>query len=133
MKKNKLKIAVMMLGILIFSLIGATFVHAGENDSAFAKHQYEGIYAAYDGPTRIHLFYAQRYTLNGVTAYCIEPAVKITTDVYSSTTDFGVTGYSSEVMRYLRLVAYYAYDYPGHDHINYYFAGQELMWEKIYF
>jgi len=131
MKKSKLKLAVMMLGILMFSLIGATFVYAGENDSAFAKHQYEGIYAAYDGPTRIHLFYAQRYTLNGVNAYCIEPAVKITTDVYSSTTDFGVTGYSSEVMRYLRLVAYYAYDYPGHDHINYYFAGQELMWEKI--
>ena len=125
MKKRKI-----ILGIIIF-LFSMTFVYGATNDSQIVKHRFENVYAVYDGLDRVHLFYAQKYTLNGVTAYCIEPGVGIDTEIYSSTTDWNVTNLSKDVINYIRLVAYYGYDYVGHNTINYYLASQELMWEKI--
>ena len=78
MKKRKI-----ILGIIIF-LLPMTFVYAGTNDSTIEKHRYENAYAVFNGEDRVHLFYAQRYTLNGITAYCIEPGVAIDTEIYSS-------------------------------------------------
>lgn len=130
-KIKKLKIILITLALLVISILGISFVSAAENDSAFEKHRYDGVYCVYDGPDRVRLFYAQRYTLNGINAYCIEPGIAITTHTYSSTTDFGMTGYSSEVIRYIREVTYYAWDYEGHNTMNYYLAGQELIWEKV--
>ena len=132
--KNFKKIIItlgILLGITILSLIGIKIVNAGVNDNTIVKNRYDGIYAVYDLDDGTHLAYAQRYTLNGVTAYCIEMGVDINTDTYSSTTDLSVTGLSNELIRYLRLVAYYGYDYDGHNTMNYYLAGQEMMWEKI--
>lgn len=118
--------------LLCLTLIaGITFVNAGVADSRIEKHRFDGIKGIYDGTDRVHIFYAQRYTLNGETAYCIEPAVAINTEVYNSTEDWNISGLNNEVKRYVRLAAYYGYDYPGHQTMNYYLASQELMWEKI--
>lgn len=125
MKKRKI-----ILGIIIF-LFSMTFVYGATNDSQIVKHRFENVYAVYDGLDRVHLFYAQKYTLNGITAYCIEPGVGIDTEIYSSTTDWNVTNLSKDVINYIRLVAYYGYDYEGHNTQNYFLAAQELMWEKI--
>ena len=125
MKKIKI-----ILGIKIF-LFSMTFAYAATNDSQIIKHRFENIYAVYDGLDRVHLFYAQKYTLNGITAYCIEPGVGIDTEIYSSTTDWNITSLSEDVIEYIRLVAYYGYDYEGHNTANYYLASQELIWEKI--
>ena len=112
-------------------LIGTMLVHADTNDSNLIKSKYDGYMAAYDAPDRIHMFWAERYTQNGTTAYCIEPLISITTETYSSTTDWGITELSADVRNYIRLVAYYGYDYSGHNTMKYYFAAQELIWEKI--
>lgn len=125
MKKGKI-----MLGIIIF-LFSMTFVYGATNDSKIIKHRFDNVYAVYDGVDRVHLFYAQRYTFNGVTAYCIEPGVGIDTEIYSSTTNWDITNLSKDVIDYIRLVAYYGYDYEGHNTMNYYLAAQELMWDKI--
>ena len=112
-------------------LMGALLVYAEVNDSHLEKNKYDGYMAVYDGTDRIHLFYAERFTQNGITAYCIEPGVKINTETYSSTNDLGITGLSQDVRNYIRLVAYYGYDYSGHNTMKYYMAAQELIWEKI--
>lgn len=112
-------------------LMGALLVSAATNDSQMVKNKYDGYMAAYDAPDRIHMFWAERYTQNGTTAYCIEPLVSITTDVYSSTNDWGITGLNVDVRNYIRLIAYYGYDYSGHNTMKYYFAAQELIWEKV--
>ena len=112
-------------------LMGALLVYAEVNDSHLEKNKYDGYMAVYDGTDRIHLFYAERFTQNGITAYCIEPGVKINTETYSSTNDLGITGLSQDVRNYIRLVAYYGYDYSGHNTMKYYMAAQELMWERI--
>lgn len=126
---RKIKGIVLLVAMLF--LAGITFVYAGVNDSTLVKHRYENIYSVYDEGDRVRLFYAQRYTLNGVTAYCIERGVSIDTDIYSSTTDWNVTGLNNDIKRYIRLLAYYGYDYDGHNTMEYYLATQELIWEKI--
>ena len=126
MKKIK-----MFLMLFLLLIIGTTIVYAGTSDSRIVKNRYDNIYGVYDGTDRVHLFYAQRYTMNGNTAYCIEPAVAINTEVYSSTEDWNISGLSNDIKRYVRLVAYYGYDYSGHQTMNYYLAAQELMWERI--
>ena len=126
MKKLK-----MFIFLFLLFVTGTTLVYAGTSDSRIVKNRYDNIYGVYEGTDRVHLFYAQRYTMNGNTAYCIEPAVAINTEVYSSTEDWNISGLSADVKRYVRLVAYYGYDYSGHQTMNYYLAAQELMWEKI--
>lgn len=128
-RMRKIKGIVVLVAMLF--LAGITFVYAGVNDSTLVKHRYENIYSVYDEGDRVRLFYAQRYTLNGVTAYCIERGVSIDTDIYSSTTDWNVTGLNNDIKRYIRLLAYYGYDYDGHNTMEYYLATQELIWEKI--
>ena len=53
------------------------------------------------------------------------------TNIYSSTNDWNITGLNNDVKRYIRLLAYYGYDYEGHNTMKYYLATQELIWEKI--
>lgn len=125
---KKIKVLILLILSLV---IGTSIVYADINDSRIEKNRYDDAFGVYDGEDRVHLFYAQRYTLNGDTAYCIEPSVAINTEIYSSTDDFSISGLSSEVRRYIRLVAYYGYDYEGHQTRNYYLAAQELMWERI--
>ena len=128
MYKKLTKIIIMVLFIFVSNI---TLVHAGENDTNIIRNYYDGYYAVYNAPDRVRLFYAERFTMNGDTAYCIEPGVAINTSVYSSTTDWSITGFSDEVKNYIKLVAYYGYDYPNHQTMRYYFAAQELIWEKV--
>jgi hypothetical protein len=130
-KVNKLKKIILSFLFSIACLVGITSVYAGTNDSNLVRNKYDGYMAVYDGSDRVHLYYAERYTLNGVTAYCMEVGVSIDTNTYSSTNDWNVTGLSTDVKNYIRLVAYYGYEYQGHNTMKYYMAAQEIIWEKI--
>lgn len=63
-------------------------------------------------------------------AYCIEPGVEINTSIYD-TADWSVTSFSEELKKYIELVGYYGYEYPGHNNDYYYIAAQELIWRAI--
>ena len=129
---NKItKIILTILSVFSIILTGGSKVFADINDSNVVKSRYDDAYAVYDGPDRVHLFYAQRYLLNGVNAYCIEPGVAVDSTLYSSTSNLSISGLNSDTLRYVRMVAYYGYDYPNHQTRNYYLAAQEMMWEKI--
>ncbi len=125
------KIISLLLLVVSIMLFNNTKIYADVNDSSLVRNYYDGYYAVYNAPDRVRLFYAERLTVNGQTAYCIQPGVAINTYTYSSTTDWSITGLSDDVIRYIRLVAYYGYDYSGHQTMKYYFASQELIWEKI--
>lgn len=112
-------------------LISITSVSAGIDDTRLVKNRYDNIFAVYDGADRVHVFYGQRYTMNGITAYCIEPGVAIETDLYSSSSDFSISNMSRDTINYIKLVAYFGYDYPGHENVRYFMAAQELIWEKV--
>lgn len=125
MKKRKI-----ILGIIIFFL-SVTFVSGAEDDRRIERNVFENVYVVYEGIEQIHMYNAQRYTLNGITAYCIDPHLSINTEIYSSTTDWNITKLKEEVIKYIRLASYYGYDYENHNTMNYYLAAQELIWEKV--
>ncbi len=128
---KKLKKMLLLLPLFILGFLGIAYVYAEVNDSSLKRLKYDGYMAVYDGTDRIHLYHAERFTLNDITAYCLEVGISVTTDNYSSTKDWSITGLSSEVRNYVRLVAYYGYDYSGHNTMKYYMAAQELIWERI--
>ena len=70
------------------------------------------------------------YSLNGDVVYCIEPEAHITTDSYVGEFGFINSPYSREINDYISLVAYYGYEYPGHQTLRYRMATQALIWEK---
>ncbi len=119
----------LIIAILVFFI--HCHIYAQTNDSHLIRYRYEGIYAVYDGPDRIHLYEAERYIFNGSTAYCIELGLPLMTNTYSSTEDWQITSLNADIKNEIRLLAYYGYDYEGHQTMNYYLATQELIWRKL--
>ncbi len=72
----------------------------------------------------------KNFFLDGKAAYCIEPGVYAGSTGYSESS-WGETGLKEEIKRDIVLYAYYGYDYPGHQTLNYRAATQALIWEKI--
>ena len=131
MKKNNKKIIIILILTTIVIMSNMLWVKADINDSKIIKNRFSGLYAVYDGDDRVHLFYAESYVLNNKIAYCIEPGIKINTNIYNSTSDFSLSNLTSEQIEYIKKIGYYGYDYPGHQEKEYYLAAQELIWEYV--
>jgi len=71
----------------------------------------------------------KNWSIDGKTTYCIEPGEHITTNNYIGTEEMLESPYSDEINEKIRLIAYYGYDYPGHNHVNFRMAAQALIWE----
>ena len=125
---KKLGLVIILCFIII---VGLQNVSSGINDKTLVRKKYSKTYAIYDGIDKEHLYHAERYVLDGITAYCIEIGVDIDTDKYSSTNSLDILKINSDTLNYIKKVAYYGYDYTGHKTKKYYLAAQELIWEKI--
>jgi Predicted outer membrane protein len=64
-------------------------------------------------------------------AYCIEPGVILKENSYEKLTSFKDAGIGDEVKNEIELIAYYGYEYEGHNIIQFYMAAQEMIWEKL--
>ncbi len=69
------------------------------------------------------------YSINGSVVYCIEPEVHISTNNYVGNTGYVKSPYSKSINDYIALVAYYGYEYKGHQTKKYRMATQALIWE----
>lgn len=63
--------------------------------------------------------------------YCIEPGVSLEDVAYAQTSSFKEYNIPDTLKRELELIAYYGYEYDHHQHLYYYMATQELIWEKM--
>lgn len=119
-----------LLTILFFVLfIGVKNVYAGENDTTLTTSYIDNVWS-FHYRKGVLWSYGQlpyRY-LNGKLAYCIEPDSLISSNTYSSYTDWGITNYSVEDKKQMELISHYGYGYPGHDSLKYYMATQHLIW-----
>ena len=118
--------------ILFFMIFSFKQVFAVDN-LTIRKNRFPNAYAVFNGVDRVHLFYAQSYTINNEIAYCIEPGIDINSNSYSSTEDFSVTNLDKDTINKIRLIAYYGFAYNVGPHLNdrYYMASQELIWKEI--
>lgn len=133
-KKRRFRYFKILIGLFLGVMIlnASKDVNAGINDTVIDKNRVNGIYAIVEvggGVNRI--FYLNMYKMNGRTAYCIDVGVDITTDIYNSTNDFGISYLTKEQIDYIRTISYFGYGYLGHDSYKYYMAAQEIIWEYL--
>ena len=129
MKKLK-QLLFTLLMTFMFS-VGITSVKANIDDTQLERDRFDGIFEVINTENGTYLFQTNRFLMNGMTAYCIDPGVAINTNIYSSTEDWSISNLSNDVRQKVRLYAYYGYDYPNHQTRYYYMASQELIWETI--
>ena len=129
--RKKINIKIFLLSLVVLLIFYCGGVRASLNDSKIEKNRVEGIYAVTNINGVDRIFYLNMYKLNGITSYCIEIGVDITTEIYHSTDDFSVSYLSKEQIEYIRSISYYGYGYENHNDYKYYMAAQELIWEYL--
>ena len=67
MKSNLRKILSVLSSLMIL-ILGISVVYAGTNDTNIVKDRYANAYGVYDGTDRVHLFYAEKFLMNGKVA-----------------------------------------------------------------
>ena len=67
-------------------------------------------------------------------AYCLDPSVLIITGEgnYKIDKNYLAKTFTDEEIEYFNLVAYFGYEFKGHNNKYYYMAAQEMIWEKAY-
>lgn len=132
--KQLKKILIIFILTFIFGI--NVEVKATTNDTNMVTRIYDGVFAIQkykNGGSRI--YYAQSYNMlkdNKIEiGYCIQLGEKLGSNIYTSTNDYSLVGLSKENADYVRLVAYYGYNYNNHYTYKYYLAAQELIWEKL--
>lgn len=112
-------------------LIGVTTVLAEE--VTLIRDKIDDTYTYYYDRNlkRDRFLYANKYTFRSDVAYCLELGKLIESNIYTYTTSFEELNYDKDMLDYVKLLAYYGYDYPGHRTDNYYMAAQELMWNRL--
>ena len=97
------------------------------------RDRIDDTYAFYYDKTleRDRFLYANKYTFGSTIAYCLELGKTIDSNIYTYTTSFEELNYDKGKLDFIKLIAYYGYDYPGHDTDNYYMAAQEIMWNRL--
>lgn len=131
MKLKKILFSVLTLVLPAFIMTGS--VSAGTNDSNITYQKIDGVYFYIQNKTTgaVDTNHVTKFYMNGKISYCIEPMVDITEKTFNSTSNWGVTGVSSEVRQYIEKVGYFGYEYPGHGTDKYWLAAQKLIWEKV--
>ena len=123
--KNKIKNLLLLLGVII-GCVSTTSVYA---QGATLTMNKSGYFWTRTSPSEsAHSWYTQDYSFGDRVAYCIEPNVPEGTNNYT-VGDMSNTNYSNEQKLKMLLIAYYGYDYPNHQTLNYRLATQALLWE----
>lgn len=123
MKKIILFITIFLLAIPAVSASQVTLV----------KNRIEDTYTYYYDKElqRDRYLYASRYTFGDTIAYCLEIGKTIDSNIYTYTTSLEEFTFPAGALDYIKLIAYYGYDYPGHQTDNYYMATQEIIWSRL--
>ena len=129
-----MKIKKILMGVfaLIISVVGLV---AGTNtvnaESATLKMTDSGWWWQRIQPDdgNYHSWHLTWYEFNGRVAYCIQPGIPEGDNYQTGNLDS--YNISNEQKERIMLIAYYGYDYPGHQTTEYRAATQALLWETI--
>ena len=125
--KSKIKKIAIAISIFAISLISSTQVFALSNNLTMNKTT--TYYNRYGSDGNNASWYWTKYNFENRTAYCIEPGVKEGTSYNQG--DWNNTGLNNNIRTRVYLLAYYGYDYPGHQTDSYRMATQAMIWEAV--
>lgn len=126
-KKINFKKLFFVGALAVCSLIGITNVNAATGTLTFEHSGYWWT-RTNPGSSDLHSWYMENYNFGNRVAYCIEPGVPEGT-TYTAGTMSDINMYSNAQKERMILVAYYGYDYTGHQNQRYRMATQSLLWE----
>ena len=125
--KSKIKMIAVAIAVCAVSLISSSQVFALSNNLTMDKTA--TYYNRYGSDGNNASWYWTKYNFDNRTAYCIEPGIKEGT-IYNQG-DWNNTGYNNNIRTRTYLLAYYGYDYPGHQTDSYRMATQAMIWEAV--
>ncbi len=111
--------------------ISCNVVKAGE--ATLIKDVMDNTFTYYydSNQSRYRYLYTSKYIFGENVAYCIELGKPIDSFNYTYTNSFDGVSFSEEDLDYIKLVAYYGYDYPNHNNTRYYIAAQDIIWQRL--
>lgn len=103
------------------------------NNATLIKEKFDDTYVYYydNNLGRNRYLYASKYIFGNDVAYCIELGKAIDSFSYTYSSSFDGINLSKEDINYIKLAAYYGYNYPGHESDNYYLAAQDIIWKRL--
>lgn len=121
---------IVFLIFVVFTMI-PIFVNA--SSATLVSNRYDDIYTYYYDAElgRTRYLEASRYSFGNKTAYCLEIGKRIESFNYIVYDSFDNIKINSDDLDYIKLVAYYGYDYPGHQTDKFYMATQTIIWTRL--
>ncbi len=119
------KILFMFIGAFITMVCGLQNVFASTLNYDFSGYYYERS----DNGANYSSWKLENYYVDGNVAYCIEPGIPEGTEYKQGSWED--TGLSNSIKQRVLLLAYYGYQYNGHQTQEYRAATQALIWETI--
>lgn len=119
------KILFMFIGAFVTMVCGLQNVFAATLNFDFSGYYYERS----DNGANYSSWKLENYYVDGNVAFCIEPGIPEGTNMQQGTWED--TGLSNSIKQRVLLLAYYGYQYNGHQTQAYRAATQALIWETI--
>ncbi|MDO5568748.1 MAG: SpaA isopeptide-forming pilin-related protein [bacterium] len=129
MQKKIIKYLFLLVVAMGYMFIGSTEVKA--ETSTLTRDKVANYYYERTRPNYYFSYQHSFYTFNGRVAYCIEPGVDIIYSNYNVHTDLNVSGLTQEQLNKAKLIAYYGFEFPGHQTTKFRVATQKMLWESV--
>ena len=115
--------------LLIFMMCNVTKA----NETTLIKDKFDNTHTYYydSNQGRYRYLLTSKYIFGDSVAYCIELGKPIDSFNYVFSSSFDGSNLSKEDIDYIKLAAYYGYNYPGHESDNYYLATQDIIWKRL--
>lgn len=137
MKKNTLILSFITFLLVLFGGINnVSAASVTETDPNIQMNEGESLYLHWminddvNDPANLIYIYKD-FTIDGVTAYCIEPFVSVYNVNYTEDELWEKVQINESLREKITLIAYYGYDYEGHNTQMYRLATQALIWETL--
>ena len=121
--KGFYKVLLLVISTIV-SIIGIGRISAAELTTSFSGYYWDRKSDDYHGSGSFRYYY-----LDGIDSYCLDPSTHeggpLTLGEWNS------TGISDSIKEKVLLIAYYGYNYQGHQTLEYRAATQAMIWETV--
>ncbi len=121
--KGFYKVLLLVISTIV-SIIGIGRISAAELTTSFSGYYWDRKSDDYHGSGSFRYYY-----LDGIDSYCLDPSTHEGGPLTLG--DWNSTGISDSIKEKVLLIAYYGYNYQGHQTLEYRAATQAMIWETV--
>ena len=118
------KVFFVIVGVFVSGIIDTKNVLAAEMTTTFSGYYWDRKSSDYHGSGSFRYYY-----IDGMDSYCLDPDTHEGSPLTLG--DWNSSGVSNDIKERVLLIAYYGYNYPSHQTLEYRAATQALLWETI--